>query len=64
MRLFFNGISQVPLNHRLLFLMNQSKSNKRREFTHGYLAVAAKDLVCAIIPFGTLGREGRTQTFL
>ena len=29
------------------------------EFTHGYLAVAAKDLVCAIIPFGTLGCEGR-----
>jgi hypothetical protein len=40
--------------------MTNLKVIKRREFTHGYLAVAAKDLVCAIIPFGTLGCEGWT----
>lgn len=52
MRLFFNGIPQVPLNHRLLFLINQSKSNK----TQGvYLRLSHRRccgtfLVCAIIP--------------
>ena len=39
----------------LFFLCLTKRNKNEKEFTYGYLAVAAEDLVCAIIPSGTSG---------